>query len=88
MSIAGAEPAQEDAPFIGAIVAVGVFQEEKFGTVSDVNAAVAEFETGGHVEAAGKDFPPQIEGLGGLLLPGVVLKAERSLPGALFPLER
>ena len=56
VAVLGAEAVQDDAPLVGAVVAVGVLQEHQVRLLRDVDAAVAEGEAGRDVEPIGEDL--------------------------------
>jgi hypothetical protein len=56
VAVLGAEAVQDDAPHVGAVVAVGVLQEHQVRLLRDVGAAVAEGEAGRDVEPIREDL--------------------------------
>src|SRR5689334_21390724 len=55
VAIFQAEASQDDLLFIGFVVAVGVFEEQQVRSLADVNAAIAERQSGGKVQSIGED---------------------------------
>src|SRR5687768_4445330 len=55
MVVASAEAAQHHFTFVGFAIAIGVLEEEQFGTVPDVSAVFDDFEAGRNHKAAGED---------------------------------
>ena len=55
MCVPNAKPAQNDFAMICLTVAIGVFQKDQLGLLSDKNATVPHFQTRGNVESLRKD---------------------------------
>ena len=58
MIVAGAKPAQHHASLVRFSIAVGILQEQQFGAVTDIRAAIAQFDPGWNHQAVGKDGGP------------------------------
>ena len=55
MRVVAAEAGDDDFSLVGLAVAVGVLEEEDVGRVGDPDAAVADGDAGGDVQAVGED---------------------------------
>src|SRR6266513_2310802 len=55
MAIIEAKARFEHGLFVGMVVSVGIFKEEKIGRLPDINPTVAELQTGGEIQSINKD---------------------------------